>query len=78
MPPTLLRHPKPGIADVQCSRLTFQPGDRIMVRTHSRLDESQKRKLRKSIVKWAGCEVEVFVYSLLDMEIEVDQRSRRI
>lgn len=76
--PKFLKGVRPQIADVQCSRLRFQPGDRILVRTHSRLDESQKRKLRKSIVKWAGCEVEVFVYSLLDMEIEVDQRSRRI
>jgi hypothetical protein len=64
----------PRIADVQCSRLTFQPGDRILVRSHHRLDRDQERRLRSSIVKWAGCEVEVLIFCLLDMDIEVEKR----
>jgi len=64
---------KPRIADVQCSRLVFQPGDRILVKVYTKIDKDQIRKLRKSITKWAGCEVEVLVYNALDMEITVDQ-----
>jgi hypothetical protein len=48
----------PRIAEVQCSRLQFQPGDRVLARTTHRLDPAEQRKLRKSILRWAGCEVE--------------------
>jgi len=65
---------RPRIADVQCSRLVFRPGDRILVRTTHPLNAEEKRKLRKSILKWAGCDVEVFIYSLLDMEIQIERR----
>jgi hypothetical protein len=72
--PGILQHSKPGIADVQCSRLRFEPGDRIIVRSTSRLDSDQQRKLRRSIRKWAGCEVEVLFVCLLDFDVEVQHR----
>ena len=65
------RHPRAHLADVQCSRLTFEPGDRIIVRTHQKLDRDQQRKLRRSIRRFAGCEVEVLIINLLEMDIEV-------
>jgi len=71
----VLRRPKPGIADVQCSRLKFEPGDSILVRTYHKLDKDQKRKLQKSIQRFAGVEVEVFIYNCLEMDIEIDKRS---
>ncbi len=64
----------PRIADVQCSRLVFEPGDRILVRTTHSLDNEAKRKLRKSILKWAGVEVEVLIICLLDLDIEIEKR----
>ena len=64
----------PRIADVKCSRLQFQPGDRILVRTHARLDPRQTKHLRASIEKWAGCAVEVLIYSLLDMDVVVEKK----
>ena len=63
---------RPRLADVRCSRITFQPGDRVLVRSHHRMDEEQKRRLKKSIVKWAGCSVEVYIYCVLDMEVEIE------
>jgi len=60
----------PRIADVSCSRLRFEPGDRILVRTTHRLNSDEQKKLCKTIRKWAGCEVEVLIYCLLDMDIE--------
>ncbi len=65
---------RPRIADVQCSRLRFQPGDRMLVRSHHRLTNDEKRKLRKSILKWAGEPIEIFIYCLLDYEIEIVKR----
>jgi len=63
----------PQIADVQCSRLVFQPGDRIIVRMRVNIDREQYRKLRKSVQKFAGCEVEVLIINELEMEIEVNK-----
>ncbi len=70
---TFLQKRPPHIADVQCSRLTFQPGDRIIVRVRTNLDSDQKRKLRKSVQKFAGCEVEVLIINELMMDIEVQK-----
>ena len=72
--PGILMRPKPGIADVQCSRMRFEPGDRLIVRSTSRMDEGAKKKLRRSICKWAGCEVEVLFVCLLDFDVEVQHR----
>jgi len=71
----LLKHSKPRIADVQCERLQFQPGDRILVRSHHRLSYDQEKKMRKSIQKWAGCEVEVLIICLLDMDIDIEKKA---
>jgi hypothetical protein len=68
----------PRIADVQCSRLVFQPGDRILVKTNYRLDPEARRKLTAGIRKWAGCEVEVLIYSKLDMEISIEKRENSL
>jgi len=76
--PNINRGVRPGIADIQCSRLQFQPGDRIIVRSHSRLDQDQKNRLRKSIIKFAGCEVEVLFVCLLDFDIDVTRNGRPI
>ncbi len=69
----ILKHPRAKIADVQCSRLQFQPGDRILVKVYQRLDKDQAAKLRKGIQKWAGPDVEILIYSPLDMEITIEK-----
>lgn len=63
----------PRIADIRCSKIQFQPGDRVLVRLYNKLDIEQIKKLRRSINKWAGCEVEVLFYNSLAMEIEVER-----
>jgi hypothetical protein len=65
----------PRIADVRCTRLVFQPGDRILVRSMHRLEPDQKKKLRRSIEKWAGCAVEVLIVCLQDFDIEIEKRN---
>ncbi len=71
----LIGKAKQCIADVQCSRLQFEPGDRILVRSNYRLDNDAMRRLRKSIIKWAGCEVEVLIICLLDFDIEIEKKN---
>lgn len=64
----------PRLAEVQCSKIQFSPGDRLIVRTTHRLSAEEKRKLIQTIQRWAGVEIEVFIYCILDMEIKYDRR----
>jgi hypothetical protein len=72
--PRLLTHPKPNIADVRCHRIQFQPGDRVLVRCYRKLGPDEQRRLRRSIVKWAGCEVEVLIINAMEVDIAVEKR----
>jgi len=63
----------PKIANVQCSRLVFQPGDRIIVRVCTDLDRDQKRKLLQSVRKWAGTDVEVLLVDVRMFDIEIEK-----
>jgi len=64
----------PRLADVQCTRLQFEPGDRILVKVNHRLDNNAQRRLRTTIQKWAGVEVEVLIICTLDMDISIEKR----
>jgi len=63
----------PKIANVQCSRLVFQPGDRIIVRVCTDLDRDQKRRLLQSVRKWAGTDVEVLLVDVRMFDIEIEK-----
>ena len=71
--PKLSRPVMPRIADINCSKIKFDAGDRIIVRSFHRMDTEQIRKLKKSICKWAGVEVEIFVICLRDFDMVVDK-----
>lgn len=72
--PNIHRGIRPGLADVQCHRLKFEPGDRILVRVNHKLDQDQQRKLRRTVQKWAGCEVEILIIDLTVMDIEIEKK----
>ena len=65
---------KPNIVEVKCTRLQFQPGDRVLVRVFSDVTPDQKKRIRDTVCKWAGCDIEVFVYNAFRMEISVEQK----
>ena len=65
---------QPRLADVRCTRIDPNPGDRILVRSRVRLDQEAKVRLRRTIERWAGVGVEVLVYCPLDMEIDFERR----
>jgi len=62
---------RPRIADVQCSRLQFQPGDRVLVKSTHRLGVDVQKKLRRSIQRWAGCEIRIFFVNVMDFDLEI-------
>jgi len=72
----VLTHPTPRLADVQCSRLQFQPGDRVIVRVHQPITKEQARRLKKTVEKWAGDCVEVLVVNSLEMSVHVETGPR--
>ena len=63
----------PRLADINCTRIQFQPGDRILVRTNFMPTSEQEKKLRTQLNKWAGVELEVLIYCGLAMDIKVEQ-----
>jgi hypothetical protein len=68
----ILTHPAPRLADVQCSRLRFEPGDRVLVRVRTPITNEQERKLRRSVARWAGIDDDcVMVINALEMSINV-------
>jgi hypothetical protein len=64
----------PRLANLECKPFRFLPGDRILVRTNQRLDKDAEKRIRKTIEKWAGVPVEVLIYCILDMEIQIEAR----
>lgn len=67
---------RPRIADVNCTRLRFEPGDRVIVRTRHRLDAEQQKRLRSGLCKWAGVEIEVLIVCELDYSVEIQKPQR--
>lgn len=65
------------LADVQCTRLQFQPGDRVLVRVRQPLSGEQRRRLQKTVERWAGDCVEVLIVDTSAMEVFVE-RGRNI
>jgi len=71
---------RPRLADVQCSRLSFKPGDKLIVKLQPRTppwSRSEIKQVKKMVEKWTGDYVEVLVVDLTVMEIEkVDEEQR--
>lgn len=67
----------PRLADVQCSRLQFQPGDRVLVRVRHRISPEQRKRLQKTVERWAGDHVEVLVIDL-GMEVEIERAAKKL
>jgi F0F1-type ATP synthase delta subunit len=50
----------------------FRPGDRVLVTVHHRLDPEQRKRLTRSIQRWAGEDVEVLLHCPLDYDLKVE------
>ena len=63
----------PKIAEVHCTPIQFQPGDRVLVRVPQQIDKDQRARIRKTVEQWAGGFVEVLVYCPEDFEITIEK-----
>lgn len=65
---------RPRLADVQCSRFQFQPGDRLMVRVFETLTRAERKRLEKTIKRWTGPDVEILIIDPKRMELTLDRK----
>ena len=65
---------RPRLADVQCSRFQFQPGDRLLVRVFETLTKSERKRLEKTVKRWTGPDVEILIIDPKRMELTLDRR----
>jgi len=70
--PIIHRMKMPNIANVQCHRLKFEPGDRIIVRLNRKASQDEKNKLHDLIQKWADQDVNILIVDLAHFDIEVE------
>lgn len=68
----------PHLADVRCTPMRFQPGDRILVKVYTNLSAEQERKLRRVVERWAGGICEVLIINANTTEIQVEHPTRKI
>lgn len=61
----------PQVANANCRVIRFLPGDRVVVRVNERLTRERRRKLQKTIEKWAGDAVEILIVELPVFDIQV-------
>ena len=62
----------PNLASVNCQAIRFQPGDRVIVTLRQPLQKEQIIKLKQTVEKWAGGDVEVLIVApwLADVRCE--------
>lgn len=65
---------RPRLADVQCSRFKFQPGDRLLVRVFETLTPAERKRLEKTIKSWTGPDVEILIIDPKRMELTLDRK----
>ena len=68
---------KVHIAELDCQRLRFQDGDRILVKIFEEVSPEINKHITKTIRRWAGREVEVLVYDGRGMEITVEKEWKK-
>ena len=62
----------PRLADIQCSRIQFQPGDRVLVKLYQPLDREQGKRLQRTVERWAGDGVNVLLVDCTKFEVLID------
>jgi len=64
---------QPRLAEVRCSKIDFQPGDRILVQVYHRLDRDKHRRLEKMIREWAGEDVKILIVDRTQWELHIER-----
>ncbi len=61
------------IAEVNCTKMHFDPGDRILVKLKQPIGVIEERKLRRTVEKWAGDGIEILIIDTTKMGIEFER-----
>lgn len=69
---------RPLISDIQTTRMKFNPGDRILIRTSVNLSQAQQDQLKKSITKFAGEDVRILIMNCLTSRLVVKRENGSI
>lgn len=64
----------PRIEEVHCSRIRFEPGDRVLVKVRAHLTPEQRKRIHSSVQRWTGDAVEILVIDTTQMELTVEKR----
>ena len=67
---------KQKLADVQCTRMKFEPGDKLIVRVRHTLHPDQRKNLKRGVQKWDGEGVGVMIVEVPLLDIEVEKQAR--
>ena len=67
----------PRLADVQLTRIVFEPGDRLIVRSRVPLSKEDAIRLHRTVQRWAGDHVEILVVDLNKMEVDIERSTER-
>ncbi len=68
----------PKIQDVQTSRVSFHPGDRLLVRTFTDLTRDQHRKLESAVSKFANEDVRILIVNCLTTTVILSRNGEDI
>ena len=74
----VLQNRSPRIADVHCEKIQFEPGDRILVGLRAPMDRDAVEKLRKSLIKWAGVEIDILFVPEYLYSVKIDKNHNAI
>ncbi len=66
------------LAQIDCSRIRFLPGDRVIVKVNCVLDDQDRRKILTAVQRWAGSDVEVLVVELPKFDLEIVRTANKI
>lgn len=63
-----------NIQHVNCQKIHFDPGDRLLVTSKVPLNHQQVENLKIALQKWAGVDIPVFIRFADTLEFEVERQ----
>jgi hypothetical protein len=61
----------PEVANISVGRVPLQAGDKLLVKVHQDLTNTQRERLYRCVKKWAGTEVDILIIDSRTTDIEV-------
>lgn len=64
----------PKLAEIRCEKIQFNPGDRILVRVYEKLSNEQDCRLRKTIERWAGTDINILIVCEKEVDFQIERQ----